>query len=635
MKKGSILPKIKDALEQHLILISVVLGMFIALGLKLEFIKDTNFLGFVERPNGIMYLLITIGIMLLMHYTLKIKDKRLGGVSCLVGVIFAITYYLGDIQNDYIYTTVPTSKKFILYSIIKLVTYFGLFTSCVKILFNKLPLLATKFDSKKDWKFFTNNKKSYWIVALIFFISFIPFFLRYYPGNVQTDNMGSLYQVTGLKPYSNFQPILYTLIFGGLWNLGKAIFGTSTAGIAVYTIFQMICTSLVFSSIMYYLAKRKVSLKYRIATFLFLILNPLNGWFAVRSEKGMLFHLSLILVIIGIIDIIHEKERFFETKWKPILLGLITLIMVFLRNNGIYAIILTLPFLIFACKKIWKPITVLFGTTLITIFIIQGPIFKMLNVNYSSPGEALAVPMQQYARINKYASDRLSEEEKEIISRYFPVDSAKLANDYVPWFADPVKWTFSQEEFEKDKITFITQYFKFAFKFPVQTASALIMNTGNNYSPNFNSWSLLRDFGTETQEIYKTVGEGDKQRFNEFMTKYPIENKPIVDFGFLDFLNDELIKIPIFSNILINIGLYFWILILCFAYCIYKKQYKNMVVMLPILGLWATAIAAPMVDLRYIYPMFLTAPLYIGIIIRDCKIEEEEEKNGKAKRIKE
>ena len=161
------------------------------------------------------------------------------------------------------------------------------------------------------------------------------------------------------------------------------------------------------------------------------------------------------------------------------------------------------------------------------------------------------------------------------------------------------------------------------------------MNTGNNYSPNFNSWSLLRNFGTETQEIYKTVGEGDKQRFNEFMTKYPIENKPIVNFGFLDFLNDELIKTPIFSNILINIGLYFWILILCFAYCVYKKQYKNMVMMLPILGLWATAIAAPMVDLRYIYPMFLTAPLYIGIIIRDCKIEEEEEKNGKAKRIKE
>ena len=39
-------------------------------------------------------------------------------------------------------------------------TDFGLFTIFLKIFFNKLPLLATKFDSKKDWKFFTNNKNT-------------------------------------------------------------------------------------------------------------------------------------------------------------------------------------------------------------------------------------------------------------------------------------------------------------------------------------------------------------------------------------------------------------------------------------------------------------------------------------------
>ena len=71
--------------------------------------------------------------------------------------------------------------------------------------------------------------------------------------------------------------------------------------------------------------------------------------------------------------------------------------------------------------------------------------------------------------------------------------------------------------------------------------------------------------------------------------------------------------------------IYFWILVLCFAYCIYKKQYRNMVMLLPILGLWITAIAGPMSDLRYVYPMFLTAPIFIGIIIRDCKIEKENE----------
>lgn len=627
MKKGSILPEIKDALEQHLILISVLLGMFIALGLKLEFIKDTNFLGFTSRANDMIYLIFSIGICLLIYYATKIKDKRLWATSIVVGLIFSICYYLGDIQNNYMYTYVPTSKKFILYSIIKLITYFILFTNCIVILFKKLPILANKFNSKKEWKFFTNNQKSFWIVAIIFFASYIPFFLHYFPGNVNTDSVGSLYQITGISPYTNFQPIVYTLILGGLWNLGKAIFGTSVAGIALYSIFQMICTSLVFSTIMYYMAKRKVDIKWRIVTFLFLLLNPLNGWFVVRCEKGILFHLSLILVIIGIIDVVHEQEKFFQKKWKPILLGIISIMMMFIRNNGIYALALALPFIIWACKKARKQSVILFGATLATVFIIQGPIFNMLNINYSNPGEALSVPIQQFARITKYDNGRLTDKDKEIMQRYFDKDLNLLAQEYLPWKSDAVKLHFSAEEFKKDKMTFIIQYFKLACKYPVQTVSSLVLNTGNNYSPNFNVWGIIRDYGTETQDAYGTLGGSNDEGFKRFINAYPIEAEPIVEFKILDNINKELIKgnIPLISNLFGNIGFYFWILVLCFAYCIYKKQYKNMIMMLPILGLWITTIAAPMVDLRYIYPMFLTAPIFIGIIIRDVKVKEEEE----------
>lgn len=626
MKKYNFLSKIKNIIKEHIILISIILGIFIAIGLKLEFIKEPNWLGFMTRANDMIYLIFTIGICLLIYYTAKIRDKRLWRISILVGIIFSICYYLGDIQNTYMYTYVPTSKKFILYSFIKLLTYFILFTNCIVMLFDKMPVIVKKFKERNKEEIFKYNKKTFWIIALIFFISYIPFFLYYYPGNVNTDSVGSLYQITGIKPYSNFQPLLYTLILGGLWNFGKVLFGSSVAGIAVYTIFQMVCTSLVFSVILYYMAKRKVGIKWRIVTFLFLLLNPMNGWFVVRCEKGILFHLSLILVIIGIIDIVHEKEKFFEKKWKPILLAIITLIMVLIRNNGIYSLILTLPFLILSCKKIWKQIGIIFGTTLAIVFMIQGPIFKAFNIEYSKPGEALTVPMQQYARITKYVSDRFSEEDKKVVQKYFPVDSQKLANDYVPWKSDSTKANFSADRFVEDKMTFITQYFKFAFKFPVQTVSSLVLNTGNNYSPNFRAWGIIRNYGTETQDAYGTLTEANGEEFYEFIKKYTIEAEPIVNFEFLDIINEELIKgnIPVISNLFENIGFYFWILILCFAYCIYKKSYVNMVMMLPILGLWVTTIAAPMVDLRYIYPMFLTAPLFIGIIISDCESKEQE-----------
>ena len=218
-------------------------------------------------------------------------------------------------------------------------------------------------------------------------------------------------------------------------------------------------------------------------------------------------------------------------------------------------------------------------------------------------------------------------EDKEVIQKYFPVEREKLINDYEPWFADKTKWNFSREEFLKDKKTFIIQYFKFAFKFPVQTISSLVFNTGNNYSPNFNLWGILGKYGEETQQIYSQSGKEDAEMYLKFMNEYPVKDEPIVNLTFLDSLNDEILKVkPVISNLFSNIGLYFWILILCFAYCIYIKQYRNLIMLLPIIGLWITTIAAPMVDIRYIYSMFLTTPLFIGVILSDSK-EIKENKN--------
>lgn len=45
--------------------------------------------------------------------------------------------------------------------------------------------------------------------------------------------------------------------------------------------------------------------------------------------------------------------------------------------------------------------------------------------------------------------------------------------------------------------------------------------------------------------------------------------------------------------------------------------------LIPIAGLWLTDIAAPVVDLRYIYPMFLTIPLFIGIIGESCREDKQ------------
>lgn len=123
--------------------------------------------------------------------------------------------------------------------------------------------------------------------------------------------------------------------------------------------------------------------------------------------------------------------------------------------------------------------------------------------------------------------------------------------------------------------------------------------------------------------VMELCGGREDEQFGKFIETYPLDRKPLVNFSFLKTINEKVVEgnIPIISMLIDNIGLYFWVLVLCFAYCIYIKKYENIVMLLPIIGLWITTIAAPMVDLRYIYPMFLTIPLYIGIIVKDSKKE--------------
>ena len=65
---------------------------------------------------------------------------------------------------------------------------------------------------------------------------------------------------------------------------------------------------------------------------------------------------------------------------------------------------------------------------------------------------------------------------------------------------------------------------------------------------------------------------------------------------------------------LFSVGFIFWVIIVCLGYKIYKKEYKYILVYLPIGILWLTLIASPVFcEFRYAYPLFTTLPLLISL----------------------
>ena len=109
--------------------------------------------------------------------------------------------------------------------------------------------------------------------------------------------------------------------------------------------------------------------------------------------------------------------------------------------------------------------------------------------------------------------------------------------------------------------------------------------------------------------------------------KYDIHPSSLLNLSYIDRINNHILMkdIPVFSMLITSIGLYFWMLLICITYCIYTKQYKKIIIMLPIFFLWLTSVAGPVVELRYVYSMILLMPLYIGITFIVNKEEKKEE----------
>ena len=386
-------------------------------------------------------------------------------------------------------------------------------------------------------------------------------------------------------------------------NIGKAV-GNYNLGVALYSIFQMLILSSSFSFGIYYMAKKNIDCRWRIISLLFLALYPVNGMYSITMWKDIPFAVCMLIFVIMLYEIVSSKGNFFDSK-KNILLFVLSMISVILfRNNGIYVVVLTLPIILLAYRKYYKKITGIFLFILCAYAIWKGPVFNVLGVEKGSSREALSIPLQQFARIVKEHSDELTDEEKENIHKY--LKTRDLDELYDPRLSDNVKATFDDEYFKKDKKTFMTTWAKLCFKYPKTAVESLLCNSYGYWYPEFQYWVVARS----------TVNSD-----NDGKIVLPIEQQSLLENARWNNYDSFIEKrnIPIIS-MLFSIGFVFWLVVVSFGYVIYKKEYKKLLIFVPVLVLWLTCLASPVSgEYRYMYAMFAMIPILIGISLINNK----------------
>ena len=579
-------------------IIMVLLSIFVTLAINMNMDFNTA-IEYSFTGNSILCVIFFVFTYWAFSKISQEKNRRLKICCTILAILFASFEVVGQSIDTYLdlsgilYNRIALTK-----SIIK---WFGYAILIYGVISNIYLLLDRKEFFKGTCKWFTNNKRTFFLTWGIIFVAWIPYFLNYYPGVITTDSMGQICQSLGINNLTNHHPIFHTFFISIAMNIGKLI-GNYNIGVAIYSIAQMLATSCIFSFAIYYMAKRNVDIKFRILTLLFYAFYPVNALYSITMWKDIPFSVVMLIFTIIMTEIAVNREHFMKSRFKNALLAISMILVILFRNNGLYVVILTLPFIFIFARQNYKKLIAITAIVLVFYGIWKGPIFAVFNIDEGSTREALSIPLQQFARMAK--NENLTDDERWRIYKYLPVDN--LGEVYYPKISDQVKNNFDDEAFAEDKVGFIKLWIKLCLKYPRSAIEAFLCNSYGYYYPESIHWVVGR-------EVYQSDQEKEQA--------LQLKDTPLVDLTTLESF-DKLLdnrNLPL-NSMLYSIGFTFWIVVTMLMYAIYKKKYRLMLIYIPVVVLWLTCLASPVFgEFRYIYSMFTCLPIMLGVHFRENK----------------
>ena len=330
-------------------------------------------------------------------------------------------------------------------------------------------------------------------------------------------------------------------------------------------------------------------------------LVPLFPFYAMTAVKDVIFSSLILLYCIKLYDIMKYKQ----TTKQYILFSLLVLLIILFRNNGIYTIVLSLPFAMILKKEIRKPILIIFIFNIAMYIGYNKVLLPSLEIANTSIREMLSVPFQQTARYAKYYGDEISDEDKKIIDKVLGYDD--LGERYEPDLSDKVKNKYNKYTTDEELKEYFQVWFKYLLKRPGVYIDATINNVYGYFYPNTSAWYIYTDLNHKLPEA------GFDYHFNGLNGLRSI----------LSAYGEAFPYIPILGTIA-NIGMVVWIHILLLGMLIVNKMKKYIVLLLPAFSLILVCIVGPAnTYFRYILPCVFALPSLILILYNELKTRKE------------
>lgn len=446
------------------------------------------------------------------------------------------------------------------------------------------------------------------LMFLFMLLCWLPVLLAVYPGFFVYDAQEEWLQVAS-RTFTTHHPLVHVLMLGGIICAVHKVTGSYNLGIACYMVVQMMVVSGVFTYLLSFMRKRKVSKAVRLISLFYFAFFPVIVMFTLCSAKDALFTAALLLLLLALLDMGSDEKVFFASKGKMIFFILCAIAMMLFRKNGVYAFAAMVPILLLYHKKNLKKLAVLLTVIFLSYFVINIGLTVVFHAEGGENQEILTVPIQQLARTYKFNREVFEEEDIAALHEVLPEEALVLYN---PKLSDPVKVHFQNEVFAADKSKYAGLWVRIGLKKPLSYINAWLMNSYGFWYPDtvIDVYSGNTVF-TFTYEDSSYFGyEVEEPGFRD--SKIPWLNEAYRKLA----LEISQEKIPIYS-MLYSPGGIFWCIAFVFAYVLYRKKYHVVIPYMMVLLVWLTVILGPTYLPRYVLIFWYGLPLFAAMLLEE------------------
>lgn len=527
------------------------------------------------------------------------KNKYIIALSIVFGAIMSFTFVFGkEVYNTNSVRGLFWDNASIFRTISMMIgatVFFSLILICVIFVFSKLPAIKP-YNKPIKWY-------AYLIVFVVswgaIFLSFLMAFRAYYPGITSYDFGTQAYYYFKLIPFTKHHPPLHSYFV--FWAIEYAT-NNNLSACTPYAIVQIIIFSFILALGLTYLLRLKIHWALIIVYGLYFVLNPVIAIFSIITTKDIIFGGFFFLTTVFTVGLCLDTEKNLKRPLFWVFFDIVILLTLLFRNNALYAFILADIVSIIVLRKYWKRVFVLLVIPIILFFMIDKLVFSgIIGLADGATDEKLCVPMQQISYVVCVHENELTDDEIDFVNKY--MDVSQIWEAYNPRFADPIKFLFDSEEYDKSSGEFWKGWLKLGVKYPKEYISSFL-------TLNIPYWY----WGADSIDIFS-------QREYIEVDNRETRGATSLNLRALSFYESfssysKMHKYPILT-VVFSIVTPIWVMLFCLLILLSRKQFKMLPVLSPAIFLWLTLIAGPVSNFRYIFPHVLLYPLLVLLVLID------------------